>query len=449
MGNIDTLLNLDQSLRLRGLTKLSKAQLEVELANNQELQALRGQLSSDIGALTGNLGELTDDVSELNNKIEHQTKVHKEALSLQNQILENQIREIEKKQNQNFHKQRLFQCKEYINDYYKLSDTEVKDYFKTNFLNLLDELVQDSKNALFEIKDKEFALNLQTEISKICEDKTENIGVGLELIHYLNELFFKIEVEKKKINECNEAEKKHFNSKRQLEAKINNEKKEKALKEVIEIQATEKEKNRLNNLFILYTLLTVVFGLLFLSTFLTGVGFLALILMAFFLYQAIKINKQIKYKKQVKDNNSTIHSNSNQELMEVMKEVDSVKLELQVHINNLTLLNEESDGTLKKIFQMHPEFKIVDYVLGTSNKGTITIRDSLFSQAARLVVQNQMCSTSLIQRRMQLGYNRAGQLVEQLEKGGIVGPIIGSKPREVLFKGEDELEKYLTSRGIV
>ena len=70
-------------------------------------------------------------------------------------------------------------------------------------------------------------------------------------------------------------------------------------------------------------------------------------------------------------------------------------------------------------------------------------RDPLFADAARLIVQNQVGSTSLIQRRMKLGYNRAGRLMDQLEAAGVVGPNVGSKAREVRFKTEMELEDYL------
>jgi DNA segregation ATPase FtsK/SpoIIIE, S-DNA-T family len=71
-------------------------------------------------------------------------------------------------------------------------------------------------------------------------------------------------------------------------------------------------------------------------------------------------------------------------------------------------------------------------------------RDPLFEEAARLIVQNQVGSTSLIQRRMKLGYNRAGRLMDQLEAAGIVGPNQGSKAREVIIKTEAELSVYLT-----
>ena len=70
-------------------------------------------------------------------------------------------------------------------------------------------------------------------------------------------------------------------------------------------------------------------------------------------------------------------------------------------------------------------------------------RDPLFEEAARLIVTSQMGSTSLIQRRMKLGYNRAGRLMDQLESAGVVGANQGSKAREVLFKTEAELSQFL------
>jgi S-DNA-T family DNA segregation ATPase FtsK/SpoIIIE len=76
-------------------------------------------------------------------------------------------------------------------------------------------------------------------------------------------------------------------------------------------------------------------------------------------------------------------------------------------------------------------------------------KDELFEDAARVIVQNQMGSTSLIQRRLKLGYNRAGRLMDQLEEAGIVGENLGSKAREVKFKTEAELDQYLVKlRGV-
>ena len=70
-------------------------------------------------------------------------------------------------------------------------------------------------------------------------------------------------------------------------------------------------------------------------------------------------------------------------------------------------------------------------------------RDPLFDDAAKIIVQTQSGSTSLLQRRMKLGYNRAGRLMDQLEAAGIVGPSQGSKVRDVLVKTEAELQQYI------
>jgi len=74
-------------------------------------------------------------------------------------------------------------------------------------------------------------------------------------------------------------------------------------------------------------------------------------------------------------------------------------------------------------------------------------RDFLFEDAAKLIVQYQIGSTSLLQRRMKLGYNRAGRLMDQLEIAGIVGPSQGSKPRDVLIRTEADLMRHLENMG--
>ena len=70
-------------------------------------------------------------------------------------------------------------------------------------------------------------------------------------------------------------------------------------------------------------------------------------------------------------------------------------------------------------------------------------RDPLFEEAAYIIVQTQQGSTSMLQRKLKLGYNRAGRIIDQLEKAGIVGPFAGSKQREVKIANEMALEQHL------
>lgn len=101
--------------------------------------------------------------------------------------------------------------------------------------------------------------------------------------------------------------------------------------------------------------------------------------------------------------------------------------------------------------QGYPQaFLLPEYVDEKEMEGKdfdLSDRDALFADAARLIVQNQMGSTSLIQRRMKLGYNRAGRLMDQLERAGIVGQNLGSKAREVIVKNEADLNEILEMLG--
>ena len=82
---------------------------------------------------------------------------------------------------------------------------------------------------------------------------------------------------------------------------------------------------------------------------------------------------------------------------------------------------------------------------GSSGPVDLSDRDPLFEEAARLIVIQQQGSTSLIQRKFAIGYNRAGRLMDQLEAAGIVGPFEGSKARQVLVQDEYSLEQLLNA----
>jgi DNA segregation ATPase FtsK/SpoIIIE, S-DNA-T family len=90
---------------------------------------------------------------------------------------------------------------------------------------------------------------------------------------------------------------------------------------------------------------------------------------------------------------------------------------------------------------MLPEY--VDEKEMSSKDFDVNDKDALFEDAARLIVMSQSGSTSLLQRKMKLGYNRAGRLMDQLEAAGIVGPNQGSKVRDVLIKTDADLQMYL------
>lgn len=128
---------------------------------------------------------------------------------------------------------------------------------------------------------------------------------------------------------------------------------------------------------------------------------------------------------------------------------------------NKVLENHNLHSLYNSILSLYPDFEsisesITDIENNFNNKFEIKTKknnshdsfdsnnkDSLFEDAARLIVQNQQGSASLLQRRLKLGYNRAGRLIEQLEAAGIVGPNEGKSARQVLIHNEVSLEQLL------
>ena len=88
---------------------------------------------------------------------------------------------------------------------------------------------------------------------------------------------------------------------------------------------------------------------------------------------------------------------------------------------------------------------------GSESKGEIDMNemDAMFVDSARIVIMNQQGSASLLQRKLKLGYNRAGRIVDQLESMGIIGPFQGSKARDVLFPDIESLDEFLRSKGLI
>ncbi|PJA06747.1 MAG: cell division protein FtsK [Flavobacteriales bacterium CG_4_10_14_0_2_um_filter_32_8] len=100
----------------------------------------------------------------------------------------------------------------------------------------------------------------------------------------------------------------------------------------------------------------------------------------------------------------------------------------------------------------YPEcFTLPEFVGEASSGGTGTFdgedKDNLFDDAARMIVQHQQGSASLLQRKMKIGYNRAGRLIDQMEEAGIIGPFEGSKARQVLITDLSTLEQFLKDLG--
>jgi len=102
----------------------------------------------------------------------------------------------------------------------------------------------------------------------------------------------------------------------------------------------------------------------------------------------------------------------------------------------------EEDALKEKPIEYYEEFNISEFERNNNEEF-----DHLFAEAARIVVNQQLCSTSFLQRKLKLGYNRIGRIVDQLEREKIIGSSNGSKPRDVLMTKE-ELDIHLIKIGL-
>ena len=101
----------------------------------------------------------------------------------------------------------------------------------------------------------------------------------------------------------------------------------------------------------------------------------------------------------------------------------------------------------------YPEAFLLPEYVGEGGEGNgdldMSEIDPMFAEAARIVVINQQGSASLLQRKLKLGYNRAGRIVDQLEGMGIIGAFQGSKAREVLFSDIESLDEFMRTKGVI
>lgn len=114
------------------------------------------------------------------------------------------------------------------------------------------------------------------------------------------------------------------------------------------------------------------------------------------------------------------------------------ELDIDAALSNFKITNKLKKDVLAELFAVKDEEPQPKKKAKPNN-----MRDSLFADAARLIVRNQEGSAAIIQRAYGIGYQRAGNIMEQLEKAGIVGPLMGPKPREVLINDEQALEDIL------
>lgn len=140
--------------------------------------------------------------------------------------------------------------------------------------------------------------------------------------------------------------------------------------------------------------------------------------------------------------NIAVHANLAKLIIEVPIKAENPPASVSPIVPQEKILSEEEiTAMINDIALDNFNSQNEDYLDGLSFD--INNKDALFEDAARLVVSSQSGSTALLQRRMKLGYNRAGRLMDQLEAAGIVGPNQGAKLRDVLIQTDTDLQMFL------
>lgn len=148
------------------------------------------------------------------------------------------------------------------------------------------------------------------------------------------------------------------------------------------------------------------------------------------------------------ESNAILGGSGAQNLKQIGEAIYSSPFEAAKHLQCQSISEDDVDNVIGFISKQrgYPHTFVLPEFYFEEKKKQFDSRnkDEFFNDAARLVVASQFGSISLLQRKLQLGYNRAGRIIDQLEAAGIVGPYNGSKVRDVLIRDEAFLEDLLS-----
>ena len=407
MANIDRILNVHQTY---SLTKVSALNKQILIAQYAQIEQ----------------------ISKLEKEIQRSNEISRE-------ILHNQLRELKHKESLRYYKEIVFNMHEAISIIEKTDNQPLKLFLCDLYIAIIENNVENIKSNLEEIPDKEF-----------CSKIIERVGLLKDIVlenktSYLNS-DFKMMLDSQNDFEVNakKLRKQQFQLNAVKNIVLHKDKSSANL-----VQKPLGNKSRGCFIKILWFLLSVFILLAVMSAFDDIEVFYSFLILFILPISAILFfvkRADIKWRNnysQYLDEFNTLQnpgqSHSNAELTEQELLVQGMQVQLNEHPYmklkmSISQLLPNWENVVEKIYNLIPK---------PTKKEVAQKTDALFADVARYVVKKQQGSTSVIQRQFSVGYNRAGRIMEDLEKMGVTGKQQGSKPREVLICDLEILEEVI------
>ena len=389
----NTLLNIYQSYTLTKVSEINKQSLIAAYAQNEQLNKLNKELSR--------------------------------ANRTSDQILRNQIKEIELREKQRYYKNLTFNLSQVMTSLENEDNVNFRIFASELFLSPVCNMAKDAIQELDEIADKEYAQN----IIKRAHSLSDNDKAYIE--SYQDSPWATVLDTKSKINTG-------------ITKEIRNKKKEIRLTTIRKNEAYKKEEQKVKNeegCVGCLAGIVIIFGLAFVGTIVTH-DYEATLGSTYILVPAIFLLLALVYTRKTEKNKETNNVKTKLSEVEVIKEeLEKLSDELLQLQQDKTRLTTQYNELLQEINLDCPkwESKLSEIAEILPHGEKEEDRDPLLFDAAKLIINKKDASTSLIQRKFSIGYNRANKIMDQLETFGVVGPANGSNPREVLFESEEEL----------
>lgn len=392
--NIDRLLNIHQSYSLEGIKRLNVEMLKAQYAQCEQLTQLQKQIDQG-------------------NKISMQ-------------ILRNQIREIENREQQKFYKAQAFNLAIFCDHIEKIEPITLRAFILQMYTSYVEGTAKDAMEHLEEIADKAHCQSILDHLQTISS------GIKTYLPEYRQSGFAQLVPLKKKLEQEREVLEQEFEAeKKQINA---------PLTEVVQ-RINQPDKHHVLYLWI-WGLLTIAFVFIFLPI---GLIFGCLFLREWF--KSSKANEQIRAAKQQFENLEDVKTAKTECMNVYLMKVRKMEQE-HPYTHTLEQLSAQYPGWQQELETVYDLFL---KITGGKANGSRPQRlyDSLFAEVARSAVEQGTISAALIQRTFEVGVNRAGRIMEQLEKSGIIGRQIGTAPREIMYSSIPSLELKLKKLEVI